>query len=554
MRKITLFLIFLFLIVALVGFLIYRRNLFSKEVVKLEILGPSEVKMGEVVEYVVSYKNNGNFRLEDPELIFEAPENSLMLEEKGKRQVLTSEQLGEAIYPGEERSFSFKMRLIGYEGEIKIAKATLSFRPKNLKARSQSSTTFLTKITQVPITFDFDSPSNVGPEENFEMRINYFSNVDFPLPDLRIILEFPSEFEISEINPKPLENYEWKIGVLNKSEGGRIEISGKIFGQVGEEKIFKAKLISWQEGKSILLKEISKGINLIKPSLYIRQEINGNPEYVSFPGDWLHYEIYFKNLGYEPLKNLFLVSKLEGNAFDFTTVKADLGTFKEGDNSIIFDWRKVSKLQYLAPIDEGKVDFWVKLKDEFEMAKNPTVKNKVFLAQASAEFETKISSKIEISQKGYFNDEFGWNSGPLPPEVGKATTYTIIWQVKNYYNDVKNVKVKATLPPEVSLTGRISPESESSKFSFDPKSREIIWSIDFLEAGKGISNLPASIAFQVSFTPIPEQKGKSPDLIGEVKVIAEDSWTNQVVQNFALPINTTLPDDETITEEQGIVK
>jgi len=554
MRKLNISLIILLLIIISLGFWIYRRNLFSKEVLKLEISGPSETKMGEMVEYIIVYKNNGNFRLEDPELIFEAPENSIMLEGKSQRQVLTSDQLGEAIYPGEERNFSFKMRLMGYEGETKVAKVSLSYRPKNLKARSQSSTSFITKVKDVPITFDFDAPSTIGPEGKFNIRINYFSNVDFPLPDLRIVLDTPSGFEASEVNPKPLENYEWKIGVLNKSEGGRIEILGSISGQVGEEKLFRAKLISWQEGTPVLLKETSKGINLIKPSLYIRQEINGNPDYFSFPGDWLHFEVFFKNLGYEPFKNLFLVCKLEGDAFDFSTIKTELGSFKEGDDSIIFDWRKVSKLQYLAPIDEGKVDFWVKLKDDFEIKKNPSVKNKVFLSQAMEEFETKISSKLEISQKGYFSIDAFENSGLLPPQVGNITTYAIIWQVKNYYNDVKNVKVKAVLPKEVNLTGKILPETEISKFSFDPQSREIVWSIENLEAGKGISNLPPSVIFQIAFTPTQDQRGKSPDLIGEAKMTGEDVWTGQILQALSPPINTTLPDDDTITEEEGIVK
>jgi len=554
MRKLNISLIILLLIIISLGFWIYRRNLFSKEVLKLEISGPSETKMGEMVEYIIVYKNNGNFRLEDPELIFEAPENSIMLEGKSQRQVLTSDQLGEAIYPGEERNFSFKMRLMGYEGETKVAKVSLSYRPKNLKARSQSSTSFITKVKDVPITFDFDAPSTIGPEGKFNIRINYFSNVDFPLPDLRIVLDTPSGFEASEVNPKPLENYEWKIGVLNKSEGGRIEILGSISGQVGEEKLFRAKLISWQEGTPVLLKETSKGINLIKPSLYIRQEINGNPDYFSFPGDWLHFEVFFKNLGYEPFKNLFLVCKLEGDAFDFSTIKTELGSFKEGDDSIIFDWRKVSKLQYLAPIDEGKVDFWVKLKDGFEIKENPSIKNKVFLSQAMEEFETKISSKLEISQKGYFSIDAFENSGLLPPQVGNITTYAIIWQVKNYYNDVKNVKVKAVLPKEVNLTGKILPETEISKFSFDPQSREIVWSIENLEAGKGISNLPPSVIFQIAFTPTQDQRGKSPDLIGEAKMTGEDVWTGQILQALSPPINTTLPDDDTITEEEGIVK
>jgi hypothetical protein len=414
------------------------------------------------------------------------------------------------------------------------------------------STEFLTIIKEVPITFEFDFPSQVSPEEKFEIKLNYSSYVDYPLPDLRIKIDFPSGFEILETNPKPLEENEWLIGVLNKLEGGRIEIKGKIFGRVGEGKIFRANLISWQNGESVLLKEVFKGVDIIKPTLYIRQEINGNPEYKALPGDWLHYEIFFKNLGDEPLRNLFLINNLEGEAFDFSTIKSELGILRE--KSIVFDWRKVLKLQYLAPFDEGKVDFWIKLKDDFGMTKNPVLKNKVFLAQASEEFETKIGSKLEISQKGYFADEIFGNSGPLPPEVGKKTTYTIIWQIKNYYNDLKDVKIKAILPPEVELTGKIFPEEEKSKISFDPGSREIVWSIENLEAGKGILTPVQTVAFQIAFIPNPDQRGKSPDIISEAKITGQDTWTNQTISNSFPAINTTLPDDDTITEEMGIVK
>jgi hypothetical protein len=81
-------------------------------------------------------------------------------------------------------------------------------------------------------------------------------------------------------------------------------------------------------------------------------------------GDWLHYEIYFKNIGEEELTNLTLISKLEGEAFDFTTLKTNLGIFHPEDNSIIFDWRKVDQLVSLPPTKEGKVEFWIKLKDD----------------------------------------------------------------------------------------------------------------------------------------------------------------------------------------------
>ena len=554
MNKILKFFIFLIILSLIALFFVWQKRSFSKEILKLEILGPAEAGLFQEVEYVVKFKNNGNFRLEEPELIFIPPKNSVKNEKIFKRQILGPEQLGEAIYPGEEKSIPFRMRLLGKEGEVKIAKVTLSYRPKNLKARYESSTSFTTLLKSVPITFEFDLPSKIEPAKEFIFKINYFSNVDYPLTNLRCHVEYPSGFEFINSTPKSVGEKEWEIPVLNKSEGGRIEISGKIYGEIGEPKIFKAQLGIVKEGEFILLKETKKGVEIVKPSLFIRQEINGNPKYVAKPGDWLHYAIFFKNIGEEDLKNLFMINQLEGDAFDFETIKSDLGTFQQGQNSIIFDWRRVPKLQYLAPMEEGKVDFWIKLKDELGNIKNPILRNKVFIGQVKEEFITKVSSKIEIAQKGYFEDEIFGNSGPIPPEVGKTTTYTIMWQIKNYYSDVKNVKVKTMLPQTVSLTGNIFPKEEASKFSFDSQSREIVWSVGDLERGAGVFSPGPNIAFQISFLPNESQRGRTPEIIGEAKITAEDSWTEIILEAVSPAINTTLPDDSTITPEMGIVR
>jgi hypothetical protein len=45
--------------------------------------------------------------------------------------------------------------------DLKTAKASLSYTPKNLTARYESNTTLTTKIDTVPITLDFDLPSKV---------------------------------------------------------------------------------------------------------------------------------------------------------------------------------------------------------------------------------------------------------------------------------------------------------------------------------------------------------------------------------------------------------
>jgi hypothetical protein len=547
-------LILVFLLTGAFFYWNFKKNVYSKEVLKLEILGPSEVTVGKEVEFIVKYKNNGNFRLEEPELIFEPPDGSLKNDELAKREVLKEEKLGVAIYPGEENSFSFKMRIFGKEGEVKVAKATMSFRPKNLKARYSVSTSFPTQIKSVPITFEFDLPSKIETGKELNFKLDYFSNVDLPLTNLRVQVDYPQSFEFFSSTPKSIEKTEWEIPVLNRTEGGRIEIQGKISGEIGKVEIFKARIGLLKENQFIVLKEIEKGVEIVKPSIFLRQEINGNPQYVATPGEWLHYTIYFKNIGDEEMKNLFLISKLEGDAFDFQTIKSDLGECKPGDDSVIFDWRRVPKLQYLAPTDEGKVDFWIKLKDDLGNVKNPILKNKVFILQMREEFVTKISSKIEVSQKGFYYDEVFGNSGPIPPRVGETTTYTILWQVKNYYSDVKDVKVRAKLPEYVNLTGKIFPEEMASKFSFDPNSREIVWSLGDLERGKGVFTPPLSIAFQIAFLPTESQRGQTPEIIGEIKISGEDTWTEKILEATSTPITTALPDDPQIKPEMGIVQ
>ena len=559
MKKLTLIIIILAAIAGIAGLYYYQRNIYSKEILKLEILGPTETELAQEIEYIVKYKNNGNTRLEEPELIFEYPEYAISSEGNSQRVTKNAADFGGAIYPGEEQTFSFKARLLGKEGEVKQAKATLSYQPKNLKARYESSTTFTTVIKKVSLTFDFDLPTKIESGKDFDFKLNYFSNVDYPLSGLRVTIEYPSDFEFVESIPQSLEKTEWDIGLLNKAKGGRISITGKLRGEIGEEKVFQAKLGTWRDGEFILLKEIAKGVEITKPSLYVSQQINGNPRYIASPGDSLHYQISFKNLGEDIFTNLFLIVKLEGKAFDFGAMIAPQGSFESGDNSIIFDWKRVSKLQFLDAGEEGEAEFWIELKDEWPISgsedKNPEIKTNVYLSQIQEQFVNKVNSKLEIVQKVYFQDEVFGNAGSLPPRAGESTSYTVMWQARNFYNDVSGVKVKAKLPSNVDLTGNIFPEDGSSNFTFDSESREIVWGVGDLKVSEGVAGTAApNLSFQVRLTPSADQIGQTPEIIGEAMISGEDQWTGEIIRGTSSAVNTTLPDDPTVTGEQSIVQ
>jgi len=157
------------------------------------------------------------------------------------------------------------------------------------------------------------------------------------------------------------------------------------------------------------------------------------------------------------------------------------------------------------------------LKDDWAISgseeKNAVLKNSILVSQVKEEFETKVNSKLEVSQQA----------------SQQGDIYTITWQVKNYLNDVRDVKVKATLPLGVILSGDIFPESESSKFAFDSGSREIVWMVGDMNAGTGIFNEAPNISFQVVLT-----SGET--IINKATITGEDQWTESFIQSEASKI------------------
>jgi len=508
----------------LLAVFLWQRMSFSKEVLKLEILGPDKAALGEELEYMVKFKNNGSIRLESPELFFEFPEGSVF-EGEGRIKRMTAEQLGGDIYPGEERTFKFTGRLLGKENETKTLKVVISFQPKDLKSRNEVSTTFTTILNEIPIDFSLDMPSKTGGGKAFTFKINYSSSVDYSLKDLSCIIQYPDDFEFLYSQPKALEDSQWDIPILNELETGKIEISGILNGDSGEQEVFKARIGVWQDGDFIVLKEAVKGVEIASSSLYLTQKVNNNEEYVASPGDQLHYEIFFRNLSEQPMTNLVLIARLEGSGLDLNSIKAPEGKFQAGDNSII--WEQLPDLAFLEPGKESKIEFWIDVKNNWTIKtlaeKNPVIKNKVTIGEARQEFLTKIGSNLAAEQKLYADDRHFENSGPYPLEAGQKTYFTVEWTATSSYNDVGSVIMNTILPESVVFEGKVWPEGV--ELEYDESTSELVWMAGTVEAGAGTLKQARTCAFQLSVEPqITEQ---DIILLGSAQISGIDEWTGQ---------------------------
>lgn len=541
--KILLFLIILVIITAAVGYWVYDSNTYSKEVLRLEIIGPEEAMVGEEIEYTVKIKNNSDIRLEEPQLTFEYPQGSIVPEGQTLRVIKSKEEFGGFIYPAQEKPFTFKARVFGKGGDIKEAKAMLSYRPRNIKAGYVSKTSQLLTIREVPLTFEFDIPSNVGPGQELNYSLNYFSSVDYPLSDIEVRMTYPSGFSLKETDPKGISDYQWRIPLLNTAQGGRLDIKGNLSGRTGETKIFKAEFGIWQGGEFVVLKNITKQVQLKEPSLYITQTVNNSVDYTADPGDLLHYNVVFRNIGISPLQNLFLAIRLNGILFDYDSIRSIDGQYQSGDNSIIWDSRNNSKLQFLDIGEEGEVEFWVDIKDQEQQFTKAKLENEIILDSTRKRFTVKVNSLLALEQNAYVGDEIFGSEADFPLRVNDKGTFTVIWRVKNYYNPLQDVKLSSVLPQNVKLTGKVMPQ----KLSFDPDTREIIWAIGEMDPGQGLEQ-PHQLAFQIELDPNSSQRDEYAKLLEPSLLVGTDTWTDKQLTATSSVITTQ------IFGEQGIIE
>lgn len=459
-EKTALFLTFLILIFIILVTCLIVNALIPKPRVEITISGPEKANAGEWVVYKVTCKNTGNVILEKPELAFQFPTESFP--EKTKFE---SVLLGDFLIPKEKKEVEFKAQLLGQEGEERTVKTWLTYKKKGgEKLLRTPITVFNTSLKEIPLDLILDFPQKIElmpkSDSEFSFRVRYFSFIEPSIENLKIKVEFPKNFLLKEASIPSTKTGEWFLNKLQKGDGGEINFNG-VFPKnkvvFGEELKTKIQLFAQLPEKDVLLKEISGSGIASEAILLFSLKINGKEDYKPYPGELLHYQLSFKNITTDPLRNLKLTIKLEGPLFDLETIEAPQGDFVVGDNSISWTEEKVSLLGYLTPGNRGEIEFWVKLKNNYKpkdiSETNAQIKTRVFVAGYEKEYMNKVNTKIVFQQEGYYNDKYGFfqNTGPHPPRVNETTTYTIVWKYENYYNQLDNAKITASFDPGIKI-------------------------------------------------------------------------------------------------------
>ena len=543
---------------------------FIESGVQLSIEGPTQAAVGDEITYKIKYANLTKSDLSGVKFSFVYPDKSVVIKD-GKLSDVTKEVFTiDSLATNQSGEKEFKAFISGNRGDIKTAKATMGYQASGLKSQFEKTATLATTIVSLPVSLTLSAPPNATNGQAVSYVLDYRNESANDITDLRFEFDYPDGFVFVSSTPNANANSKQLFSVKNlkKNQGSRITVQGTLKGNEGENKPIKITLKRKLGEDFVNYEEASSATTIVNPLLNVGISLNGSSNYSTYLGDDLVYTIRYGNNSNFNLLGLTMVVALEGDMFNYSNLNAAGGYYDSSNNTVTWDSSVVSDFASLAPGKKGELTLRLRVKDQFGSGgtgtKNTLIKTSARLSSpnippgidseellATASLITKISTQPTFTQLAYYNDPAFGSNGPVPPAVGRETTYTIHWSLINPGNNVGDAGIVAILPTGVTWKGSSSVTSGLPELVYNNNSSEISWKIVNLPMGAGSQSSKYEAVFQVSIKPTSSQKDTIIDLIRDASFSGKDSITGQAIVVRSLTLTT---DDTVDHPGEGVVK
>jgi len=537
---------------------------FSGEGVEVTIDGPAQIKSGEVLTYQVRYKNNENVPLGTASLQLRLPKELqvVSLEPAPVDAGQNSWKLG-SIAPGRDGLVTLQGVILSPINKQLDLQAIMTYRPADFNSEFQKVSTRTIGVADSVLDLTVSGPAKVIPGDEVELDISYINTSENEFRDARVKAIFPPNFIAGSSEPaaSAAGGAEWVIATVAPNTQGHIKVTGS-FASDAKGRIETRAQIGFVDANDDfqLQKEASFTTDVVEGQLVVALILNGKTgdQPVSF-GDTLHYAVTYQNTGSVILEDVNLSVVLGGPSDPAQFVNWNgLRDKQEGlrdMNRITWTKKQVTALSRVGPEEEGTIDFDLpviagplndKTVDDYRVSSwVEAVIGKIDGEPVNRKTQTPPFSAVFLSdaelaaEARYFNaDGIPIGSGPLPPQVGQATTYRVYWELTNSLHDLTDLKLSARLPTNVIWTGRSNVDAGDLKF--DAANEKIIWTLNWVPISIG----SLKIDFDVTITPEPDQAGKVPTLIDASILEAVDKTTGAPLILSNQPLSTELNDDD----------
>jgi len=546
-------------------------NTVSNENIDISILGNAFTAGGEELSLQIGITNKNTSPLELVDLIIEYPKNG------GEDFLQDTERFRESlglIPAGAVRNENQKVVLFGEQGSVRKIKVSIEYRVEGSNAIFVKEKFHEVTISSSPIDLSIEAPTEISPNQDVTLNIKTTLNATKNATDMLLKVDYPVGFQFvsSDIEPA-FGNNVWDLGDLAPGVEHKVSISGKMIDVFdGEEKTFRVWTGSRSEtDKSVIgviFNSLGHTVFIKKPFIEAKLFVNGvyQREYASDTKTKIYGEIRWTNNLDTKINNLEIRAKFSGNAIDRKKIESNEGFYNSNEDVIIWNKDFMKEFSEVDPGDSGSVEFTAyPLSSSLgAMLTDPTINIEVSIAglqplEGDARQDLKNSeSKIIriISDVGfaakalYYSGPFT-NKGPIPPQVEKETTYTVVWTITNTTNNISKAQIRSSLPALTRFLGVVSPPS--ADLNYNASTKELVWNIGKVSKGTGAAEASREIAFQIAFTPSLSQLSTSPVIINDATLTGFDDFAKVSVRVIRSYINTTLLNDPGFPESGGRV-
>lgn len=530
-------------------------NSVSSEKVSIVTQGAQLVDSGTPTPLTIRIANRNPVDIRSAKLIIAYPEGSFDSSGTIKRLV-RQEKVFPVIPINDFVEYKIRPLFYGNESEVKTINYTLEYKLEGALSSFRISGDYDVSLRTSPISIDrptFSSPV-VGKDIDLTFRLT--SNSVQPLDAVYLKVQYPIGFRPKQAFPdfyNPSEAL-WKETNLKPRESRNFQIRGTIVGEDGIQKGLAAEAFVAPTGvdqDAVSVGKASSVLTVQKSFLSSEISLRGvDDKLIASLGGRLSGTINWKNEDSDKLNDIVVVLSFSGAGLDESSIRSNAAY--DGDRKTL-TWDRISnpELESVSVGGNGRLDFdFSVLPNELDfVGANKRIVLSVYSEadRSSAGYrdsvsdldvkEIKIRSEVQISSSTRFATGNLSNIGEIPPEVGKETSYTLSYFIKNNGNDLTEFKLLIPLSSSVKFNNEVYGLNERN-YVYSEKDREIVVTLPIISGTNVDSN--RSIEFQVIVKPNKSDVGAELDLTRGASFEARDSFTGEIYEGNLRKLTTRL--------------
>lgn len=540
---------------------------------EIKIEGPEEIALGQEVTYFINYRNRTTRPVASADLRVSFPTDFMIsqIEPESTDQLVW--KLGSL--PVDERG-TIKVRgtFTGAIGTVTAVQVVGTYRPISAQSDFEALATKVLNYKDSVLEGVLVVPLKVLPGDKVHFDYKVLNGGLSSLESLQARLYLPEGFQLDNATSGQVSGRVIKlpIGTLAAGASTTISVVGTFASGVsGEAHLIAEAGRSASDGAFFTAQKTETSFTVLAGDLSLKLVMNGrDADSVIAYGSPLRFAINYENTAPEELKDVQLTLKLETvtttelgkitGLVDWKTLHDSASGTRKGD-SVAWSKVEIAALGRLPAHEDGLIDLSVnaikaatgtsglEFRAYVEAAVAMVGTTKVNRVVRSAPINIKFLSDADaLAEARYYSEEGApLGFGPLPPVVGQVTTYRVHWTVAKTVHELKDLKLKATLPKIAAWPDKTN--LEAGEIVFDPNTRIVTWTLNRLPLTQNEINAE----FDVRITPGESDANRFAQLLGETTFEALDANVNEKISRTLPALTTDLQNDEN-AQSKGVVR